>query len=282
MRRHSRHYCGFTIAELIIVTVVMVFIVSIGVMLFPIATQGSIEGAKRLKDATMQEQLHQSMMIWARDFDGQYPLPGLINRLPDPELDMNTPNTGPEDFTLNHTAPLYSAMIAQNYFTPALVVSPLEPSSRITEKEDYDYSTYNPVADSYWDNTFSADLRSTSHTSYAHMALCGERKHKYWRDTMASTGVPLLGTRGPKDGATTGPQYRDSITLLFSGPEDQWFGNVVLSSGVQHYNSLEPPDLQTPGAKQPYNLFRMDGGALGISIASTEDDVTRVWDPLVQ
>lgn len=279
--RRSR--LGLTILELVVAVCAIVIIV--GVLIIPATTTCCSRGcgAKLLKDQTMIEQTHQAMLIWARENDGQYPLPGLIDRLPDPDTRINTPTTGPENVSLNHTAPLYSAMIAQNYFTPELVVGPTEPSPDVIVKDDYDYTAYNPAADSYWDTSFTARIDKAepgSNTSYAHMALCGLGKYDLWRDTADPT-IAMLSNRGPRNGATTGPPFADSMTLLIHGDVDTWIGHVVFADNhVQTLDSPEPPTLQQPNSPRPFNLFRMDGGALGISIASTEDTVTRIWDPL--
>lgn len=274
---------GLTILELVIAVIAIVVIVGIFVITYP--RGGGRRIANQLKDATQIQQIHHSMLVFAREFDGRYPLPGLINRLANPETGLHIPGRGEEDVSLNHTAPFYSVMIAQNYMSPALLISPLEVNEFVTDKEvNYNYNSYDPAADSYWDANFSAHIDKNdpgSNVSYAHMALCGERKEKYWRDSMV-TDVPLLGTRGPENGATTGEKYTKSLTLQFIEPDDQWAGNICFADGnVQRLDSLEPESLQRPNSLHKYNLFRMDGGALGISIASTADDVTRVWDPLV-
>ncbi len=267
---------GLTILELVVATAAITALAGL-----VLVAAGKKRGCAYIfKDATQIEQIHQAMLIYARDNDRIFPTPGLINRLPDADTGKNISGRGDEDFTLNHTAPLYSAMIAQNYFTPELVVGPTEPSPHVVVKDDYDYIVYDPLRDSFWDRTFSADLTQAAHVSYAHLAICGERKEKLWRDQMSST-VPMFSTRGPRNGATAGAEYNRSVTLDIHGESDEWVGNVIFADNhVETLNTFEPPELQTPGIAQSYNLFRMDGGALGISIASSDDDVTRVWDTL--
>lgn len=270
---------GLTILELVIATIAITVML---VLIIP-ATMRRSGCSRLLKDATQVEQIQQAMLIYAREFDGRCPTPGLINRLHDPATGLNTPNVGSENFSLNHTAPLYSAMIAQNFVSPELIISPVEPNAFVTVKDNYNYMAYDPSADSYWDTTLTAHVDRAalvSNTSYAHMALCGERKKKYWNDCMLSN-IPILGTRGPEAGVTIGERYVRSPTLKFLGEGEYWVGNIVFADNhVETIDTLEPESLQQPNAPRPYNLFRMDGGALSISIASTADDVERIWDPL--
>ena len=83
-----------------------------------------------VKDASQLAEIHQAMVIFANEWGGLLPRPGLINRLP-VELDgqlRQIPGRGEEDISLNTTANLYSSLIAQNYFAPTLVISPVERS----------------------------------------------------------------------------------------------------------------------------------------------------------
>ena len=68
---------------------------------------------------------------------GALPTPGLIDRLPDPNITENggeVPGRGPEDLTMNITPYLYSVCIMRHYFTPQMVFSPTEPSGRVISK----------------------------------------------------------------------------------------------------------------------------------------------------
>ncbi len=85
-----------------------------------------------VKDASQLAEIHQAMVIFANEWGGLLPRPGLINRLP-VELDgqlRQIPGRGEEDISLNTTANLYSSLIAQNYFAPTLVISPVERSPK--------------------------------------------------------------------------------------------------------------------------------------------------------
>lgn len=275
--RAQRRRTGLTVLEVVVLTVVFVVVIGLSLLLLPSMSRNGANTSE-LKDQAQLKQIHQAMIVWASENDGVLPLPGLIDRLPDPDLEMDAPGRGPEDPSVNHTAPVYSLMIAYNYITPDIVVGPTEVSDNIRVLENYNYEAYEPAGDSYWDTSFKADVRQLAHTSYAHMALCGERKQSRWRDTAPPQTVHL-GNRGPKDGATTGKAFTQSMTLKLHDPPDLWVGNVVFADNhVETFSSPEPATLQTPGRANPFNIFQMDGGALGISIASTEDSVTRVWD----
>ncbi len=154
------------------------------------------------KDQTQIKQIHAAWATFARDYDGIFPTPGLINRLainaPNTALDgEHKPGRGPEDLRANTSAAMYSACIMQNYFTPQILVAPTEPSGFVAIKDDYAWNAYDPINDWYWDfhpddpeqapselpgyipfatkvdkevHTIS-DL--ISNTSYAHMPICG-------------------------------------------------------------------------------------------------------------
>jgi len=244
----------------------------------------------RIKEQAQLAQLEHVLNVFANENDGRYPVPGLLDRKKDPEFGRQVPGRGPEDTSLNHTAPLYSMMICQNYITPALVVSPAEvnPFVRVMPRQDYNYDAYNPIEDNYWDDSFTVRIDKKdpgSNASYAHMAICGAFKTKHWRNTM-NADRPVLGTRGPEDGATEGDAFTRSPTLRFFQPHDRWVGAVM---GTQRtwFARPDPDALQSEDAgdddaedEQRFNLFTMAGGGLSISIASTEDSVTRIWDPL--
>lgn len=266
---------GLTILELVVATcaIALFFAVIIPAMTCGCGPRG---GARSLKDKTQLKQIHQAMLVYAEDNNSLLPLPGRI----DPIVLANGDHI--ENVTLNHSAPLYSSMIAQQLINTAIVIGPTEANPFVIEKRDYDFEAYDPVAGSYWDRLFTARIdaeRPGSNTSYAHMALAGKRKDDGWTNT-ADSLRPMLSTRGPEDGATTGEKYTKSLTLQLQGAEDEWTGNVVFADNhVEYLNTLEPTTIQDC-SNTPRNLFKLDGGAMSVSIESTENSATRIWDPL--
>lgn len=188
--------------------------------------------AKLRKDSSQQHQIHAAMVIFSRDTQGRLPTPGLIDRLPDPDLGQR-PGFGPEDGSKNHTAPLFSSLIAREFFPPELVVSSIEINPFVRVAEDYDYGSYDPANDSYWDSSFSArfdDDDVGSNVSYAHAAICGDRKETRWRAT-TGPNYPVLGNRGTKGGVEEGFDYLASPTRMFGGDRLTWKGATVFADG---------------------------------------------------
>lgn len=227
---------GFTLIELLVVIAIIALLVG---LLLPALAKAK-RNAATLKDAAQIKQIHQAMMVWGNDHDDQLPLPGKINRLKDVYLDEERIGIGPEDTTKNTSANLYSAMIAQNFFNTDIVISPTEVNPNIRQYQNYQYSAYDPGADSYWDgdtndpdqsDNFSADISGAasteSNTSYYHLALVGIRKKINWRTT-AQNNDPVMASRAPEEGADENTdEYRNSQTLLMHGPKKSWVGNVA-------------------------------------------------------
>lgn len=221
----------------------------------------------RAKDASTLRHLQQVLIVFAHDAKGMYPRPGLINRKPVEIEGMpprNIPGAGAEDITRNTTANLYSLLIAQNYITPELCISPLERNPKVTVDSDYNYDAYQPVNDSYWDATFTADLETGSNVSYAHMAMTGKRVTLHWRDTMLAT-VPNLSSRGPKDG-------QGDAASLTCDDDGQWSGHVAFADAHVEWLATMTPDRLTydaideaTGERKPLpdNIFAMETGMTG-------------------
>lgn len=196
--------------------------------------------AASLKDKTQIKQIHQAMLIWAEDNRGWLPLPGLIDRQPDFKLG-DQPGIGREDELANTTDNLYSAMIAQRFMSPELVVGPTEVNDLVAVYEEYVYDDYDPSNDQYWDEEFSADIDTggddvVCHTSYFHMALTGNRKNFKWKNNQDAADA-IIGTRGTRDGVTTDPDYKFSQTLELHGPDKEWNGNICFSDN--HTDTLK-------------------------------------------
>lgn len=201
-----------------------------------------------MNDSAQLQEIHHGLIIFASQNKGRYPAPSLIDRGPDASLG-DVDGIGPEDSSLNTTANLYSAMIAQAYFDTDILVSPLERNPVVAEDRDYNYSAYDPPNDVYWDPTFVADLETGSNVSYAHMSLVGEYMVRPWRRTLA-----VFGNRGPADGIATADSYS-------CRKDGSWFGSLVFAD-----NHLETHSASL-GARiggGPDNLFNVDPGLDGL------------------
>ncbi|MEM7227191.1 MAG: hypothetical protein AAF432_00105 [Planctomycetota bacterium] len=254
---------GFSRVELLVLLVATAVVLSLGTTMATMTDQKTLT----LKDATHLKTIHQSIMVFANDqTENHYPRPGLVNRKP---VDLggqlqHIPGRGEEDTTVNTTANFYSCMVTLNYFEPGMLISPVDSNTRVVAHAAYDYEAYNPVEDSYWDDTFKADLYKGSHTSYAHTPMYGKRSNREWRMTLNGSFV-VVGNRGPKDGEPIGSSYTTS-------PHGLWSGNLAFNDNRTEYvESMEPEQIN---GRTPYkdNLFRADRGVDGedVLIAFTQ------------
>ena len=229
---------GFTLIELLVVVAIIALLVG---LLLPAISKAN-RNARTIKDGTQIKEIHQAMLVFANSHRNKLPIPGQIARLPT-ELGF-VPGSGPENFIHNHTAAMYSAMIAQNFFNTDIVIGPTEVNPRVQQMLDYNRAAYQPSANIYWDFNFVANIADDndgSNTSYAHAGLAGQRKQVKWSSTNDAT-YPLLGTRGPggtytapngsqsgPGGALVGAEYDQSPTLDLHGASRQWQGNIVFA-----------------------------------------------------
>lgn len=265
---------GFTLIELLVVMAIIALLIG---LLLPALAKARAQ-AKMLKDGTQIKEVHQSWLIFSRQFDGVFPTPGLINRQP---IDIGNgmqevPGRGAEDIRVNNHANLHSALIMQNYYGPALCVGPTEPSGKIAVKEDYNYELYSPTEDIYWhsDQTdpdgdgFKANVQLESNVSYGSMPMAGKRKKTQWRDSLDSN-FAVVGNRGVQNGELNEQIYSQSVTLRTHGGEKEWVGNIGFNDGhVDTFNTFFPEGLtyqsddgQGGGQTLPDNLFRNDTAA---------------------
>ena len=242
---------GFTLIELLVVMAIIALLIG---LLLPALAKARAE-AKRLKDATQIKQIHLSWLVFSRQFDGTFPLPGLIDRKPVPGLGK-VPGRGAEDALKNDHAALYSACIMANYFSPELCVGPTEPSGKVFVKDDFNWDYYSPINAQYWDLNFQAKLTSQCNISYATMGIFGKRKTTEWRESMNSM-YAVVGNRGVKDGSLEANDYESSITLQIHGGRKQWVGNLCYNDNhVGVSSSFMPDGVNYSGL--PDNIFKPD------------------------
>jgi len=158
-------------------------------------------------------------------------------------------------------------MIAQEYFNTDILIGPTEVNPIVVEDLDYSFAMYSPADDTYWDPEFEVNIWAEPgqgffcNASYAHQAICGDRKTLKWRDTQDST-YPMIATRGVKEGVQAGdPDHDQSPTLQLHGTKRQWIGNIVFSDNhsdqIQNFypsmTTYEPIDGSTGPIKD--NIF---------------------------
>ncbi|MHC5004503.1 MAG: type II secretion system protein [Planctomycetota bacterium] len=253
---------GFTLIELLVVMAIIALLVG---LLLPALAKARAT-AKLTKDGTQVKQVHQSFLIFSREFDGVLPTPGLINRKQVPGLG-HIPGRGDEDFAKNNHANMYSVCIMQNYFSPDLCVGTTEVNGNVSVKDDYNWEKYDPQADIYWDQSFQAKLNSVCNVSYATMPIAGDRKVQHWRDSMDSK-FAVVGNRGPKgDSSPQGhlANMATSLTREIHGSSEEWVGQICYNDNHLEVQKTFWPDginyTDVDGNSQPDNLFWNDTGS---------------------
>ena len=236
---------GFTLIELLVVIAIIALLVG---LLLPALAKAQ-RNARSIKDSAQLKQIHQSFLTWANSHGGKLPIPGLIDRKPANFFDpsgggtISLPGVGEEDVDKNTTNHLYGSMIGMEFFNTDILIGPTEVNPIVVEDLDFDYAQYNPASDQYWDENFSMFIWSLPgggfecNASYAHLAICGDRKRLKWRDTQDSADT-VMSTRGVRNGLQPGtPHYDRSPTIRLHGPKRHWVGNVCFADN--HMDQIE-------------------------------------------
>lgn len=170
--------------------------------------------------------------------------------------------------SLDTTANLYSALIAEGLVRPAQLISHNEENPNVVLDADYNAGAFVPGRGVPWDPSFKADLATESNVSFAHLPLIGDRFRRGWSP---GSSTPIFGNRGPENGVPNPNSYTCDPTT------GAWAGNVVFGDG--HVEFLGATTL--PGGD---NLFAIEDGPLGddailaFTRAISEDDVTLQFD----
>ena len=238
---------GFTLVELLVVMAIIALL--LGLLLPALAKARAT--ARQVKDATQLKQVHTAWLTWCRQFNGIFPTPGLINRV------GLIPGKGAEDVTRNSHASLYSACIAQNFFSPQLLLSPSESSANVAIASTYNFNAYNVANDSYWDPNFQTNLNGVCNVSYGTLHLADGRKTREWKESLNSK-FAVVGNRGVNGGVYTAPAYTTSKTLEIHGGRNSWEGNICYNDNHVNFESNFTPDGTTklgPNQDVDDNLF---------------------------
>ena len=233
------------------------------------------------RDAKLAAQVHRATLMWsAQRGDTALATPSLIRRAPTPPGYFA--ELGAELLQYNNTANLSSALVAEQFLDVEDLVSPVETNPVVRPMTQYDFLSYSPSASipTFWDPNLLANIfrtpdgspTSVSHVSYAHLALTPQRRACHWRST-AGSATALFANRGTFRGATSGPNYSLSYSLLFHPPIDAWAGHVVYGDNHVSLETTFTPGAGTPcsAGKSADNIFAREcttpgGGADGEDI----------------
>jgi prepilin-type N-terminal cleavage/methylation domain-containing protein len=223
---------GFTLIELLVVMAIIALLIG---LLLPALAKARAQ-AKLIKDGSQIRGIHQSWLIFAREFNGVFPVPGLIARLP---VDIGggdeiVPGRGDENKRQNTHQNLYSA---------------------------------NPLENVHWDEDFDADLATGGNISYAQMPIGGKRRTVQWKESLDEK-FAMVGNRGVKHGSLEETDYLESVTLEIHGGRKSWLGNIVFNDNhVVTENTFTPEGLnyRDNGVTTPDNLYKNDMGPSVVS-----------------
>ena len=270
----------------ITITEIIVILSCIAFMSMALATCEALGEARVQKDKGQLSGIAASFAIFAEsDRNNQFPIPGSINRLAiTGDTTQQVQGVGPQDASLNLSGWLHSAMIAQNYYGPGILISSNECNPIVTAKGDegsnaaeipYDFSMVDVASDSYWDPLFSGDITGEGeaegsisggvsgvcHTSYANLALCGERLKRKWVGDGGANNV-ILSSRGPELRTSTdhlGVNFSKSPTLQLYGPINYWEGIFVSGDGSAHYANDMWFKNREYTSRGEYTIFKDNG-----------------------
>jgi len=259
------HNRAFTLIELLIVIAIIGILTAI---LIP-ALGKAFASARSAADKNNLKGIHGALLLDAAGNEGLFPRPSLLAAEYDSDdLDHDNPTT-------DTTGNLMSMLIARNYFTTDLLISPVETNENIRDMNEienrYDYDAVDGES-VLWDEQFQGDLSQATaanpaHNSYAHQAICGQRIRLKWNSdasssdiTLSNRGAELILTgQSPSGGDIYG--YMEGTNVLgFHGDPNRWQGNYVSGDGSVHFaDSVNPAGIVyqplTGAPAGPDNIF---------------------------
>lgn len=263
---HRRGHRGFTIVELIasagaVLTVLACVAVCIGE-----PGKGGEDGEadaaaaakakqRQIKDATQIRGIHQGMVIWAQNNADKYPLPSEVDK-----SDMTVADRGKlKDTTSN----IMSLLVFNGFFSPELLVSPVENNGRIVAMGDYAYDKPKGAISAekaLWDPAFSADFtrREGGNMSYAHLQPAKGRLAR-WSNTF-NASEPIVSNRGPEISDVAYNEENTQVTMLLKNPKtvtmkffgegkETWHGNISFNDNHVEFKVSKVADSATASDK---------------------------------
>lgn len=231
------------------------------------------------QDRRQQSDIYAGMLVAAGQNPGQrLPTPGLVNRLA--ANGQQIPGAGLEDASKNNSKNLWSHCVMDSIVTPSQLIGPTEVSPTVVPDSDYDYSKYNPAADVFWDDSFSAQISGSGgakcNTSFANLAIIGLRKRLVWWRPYAPTpgSHAVLGTRAWQITSEVSPMngdaYTRSPTLLCTARRIVGSATSSTSMGMQTWKPtravIPPSHVAMPRSK--WNCSTTRSGATTGSAAT--------------
>lgn len=205
--------------------------------------------ARQLRDATQIRGIVHSMVVWANNNNGTFPLPS--------EFDTGNDTVSLNGRAKDTTANILSILIFNGSISPELCISAAEVNPNIKVDKRYEFnhpkSAVRP-ANALWDPGFNADFTKgqIANNSFAHLQPSDGRLPR-WADTFGEL-EPVVSNRSPeiekvdrRGDEASGWTYsvtakRDSLTLKIHGAPDTWEGNIGFGDGRAEFVTRLAPE----------------------------------------